>query len=76
MVRDRAFFLHMYITWGKTPSLVSKSRSSVKVKVKYQGHSFGKNGCFGGNCASQTHLVDNGYRFYIFNSIPGNKILD
>ena len=39
MLSDRAFIFHIYIPWGKTLSLVPKSRSSVKVKVKYQGHS-------------------------------------
>ena len=45
MVNDRAFIFHVYIPWGKALSLVLKSRSSVK--VKYQGHSFRKNGCSG-----------------------------
>ena len=40
MISDRAFILHIYIPWGKTFSLVPKSRSSVK--VKYKGHSFEK----------------------------------
>ena len=53
--------------WGKTLSLVPKSRSSIKVRVKYQGRSFRKNGRCGGirrksgRCGgiqvSQTHLV-------------------
>ena len=42
MVSDRAFIFHTYISWGKSLSLLPKSRSSVKVKVKYQGHSFKK----------------------------------
>ena len=44
MVSDRAFIfhIHVYISWGKALSLVQKSRSSAKVKVKYQGHSFWK----------------------------------
>ena len=40
MVTDRAFIFHMCIPYGKTSSPVLRSRSSVKVKVKYQGHSF------------------------------------
>ena len=40
MVSDITFIFHMCIPWGKTLSLVPKSRSSVK--VKYQGHSFQK----------------------------------
>ena len=38
MVSDRAFIFCIYIPWDKTLSLVPKSRSSVKVKVKYQGY--------------------------------------
>ena len=42
-----------------THLLVSRSRSSATVKVKYQGHFLKKNGCFGGIMisVSQTHLV-------------------
>ena len=40
MVSDRAFLFHIYILWGKTLSLVPMLRPFVKVKVKYQGHSF------------------------------------
>ena len=36
MVSHGAFIFHIYIPWGKTLSLVPKSRLSVKVKVKYQ----------------------------------------
>ena len=58
MVSDRAFIFHIFIPWGKALSSVPKSRSSVKVKVKYQGHSFlKKNGRFGGIGVSQTHLA-------------------
>ena len=57
MVNDRAFIFHIYIPWGKTLSLVPKSRSSVKVKVKYQGHSFRKKNEGGGIRVSQTHVV-------------------
>ena len=46
MVSDRAFILHIhvhvYYSLGKTLSLVSKSRSSVKVQVKCQGHNVQK----------------------------------
>ena len=38
MVSDGDFIFHIYIPWGKTLSLLAKSRSSVKIKVKYQGH--------------------------------------
>ena len=49
MASHRALIFHIYIPWGKTLSLVPKSRSPVKVKVKfiYQDHSFRKNGCCG-----------------------------
>ena len=36
MASDRAFIFHIYISNGKTFSLVSRLKSSVK--VKYQGH--------------------------------------
>ena len=35
-------FIYMSIPWGNIYSLVPRSRSSVKVKVKYQDHSFQK----------------------------------
>ena len=54
---DTAFIFHIYIPWGKTLSLVPKSRSSIKVKVKCQGHCFQKNGHCGVIRVSQTHLV-------------------
>ena len=57
MVSDRSFIFYIYIPWGKILSLVTNSRSSVKVKVKYQGHSFRKNGLDGDIRVSQTHLV-------------------
>ena len=40
MVSDKVFIFHMCITCGKTFHLVTGSRSSVKVKVKYPGHIF------------------------------------
>ena len=46
----------MFIPWGKMLSLVPKSKSPVKVKVKYQGHSFLKNGHCVGIHVSQTQL--------------------
>ena len=56
MVSDRAFIFHICIPWGKTLSLVPKSRSSVK--VKYQCHSFRKKLAVAeGIRVSQTHLV-------------------
>ena len=39
-----------------THLLVPGSRSSAKVKVKYEGHVSNKNGYFGGIIVSQTHL--------------------
>ena len=39
-----------------THLLVLSSRSSAKVKVKYQGH-VSEDGCFGGISGSQAHLV-------------------
>ena len=38
MVSGRAFIFHIYIPWGKTLSLVPKSKPSVK--VKYKSHIF------------------------------------
>ena len=55
MVSDRAVIFHIYVHRGKTFSLVTKSRSSVK--VIYQGHSFRNNGCCRGISVSQTLLV-------------------
>ena len=68
MVSDRAFIFHvyMYFPWGKTLSLEVKPRSSVK--VKYQGHSFRKNGCFWDIHVSQTHLF-----FFFFRSTGGSE---
>ena len=57
MERDRAFIFHIYIPQGRTLSEVPKSRSFVKVKVKYQSHSFRKIDHCGGIRVSQTHLV-------------------
>ena len=45
LVRVRAFIFHVSIPCEKTFLLVSSSRSSVKVEVKYQGHSF-RNNCY------------------------------
>ena len=38
MVSDRAFIFHMCIPCGKTFYVVPKSKSSIMVSVKYQGH--------------------------------------
>ena len=38
MVSDRDFIFHMCVPCGKTFSLVPRSRSFVKVEVKYQDH--------------------------------------
>ena len=59
MVSDRTLLFHIYIPWDKTLSFEPKSRSSVKVKVKYQGHSFRKknHGLRRGISVSQTQLV-------------------
>ena len=57
MVSDAAFTFDIYNPWGKTISLVPKSRSSVKFKVKYQGHSFRKDGHCRSIHVSQTHLA-------------------
>ena len=48
------FIFYLSIPWVKTLGLVQKSRLSVKVKVKYQGHSFRKNGHCGGIILLQT----------------------
>ena len=56
MVSDRAFIFHIYIPWGKIPSIAPKSRSSVK--VKYQGHSSRKkNPLWGYSCFTNTLLL-------------------
>ena len=53
----RALTFHLSIPCDKTFLLVPSSRSSVKVKVKYQGHSFRENDRCGGISVSQTQLV-------------------
>ena len=62
LVRVMAFVFRMSVPCDKTFLLVPSSRSSVKVKVEYEGHRFfflggGGNGCCGGISVSQTHLV-------------------
>ena len=48
----------MSIPCDHTFLLVTRSRSSVKVSVKNQGHSFPKNGLWGGGIrVSQTHIL-------------------
>ena len=39
MASDKTIIFHIYIPWSKT---LPKPRSSVKIKVKYQDHSFQK----------------------------------
>ena len=46
----KAYLINMHL-------LVLKSRSSAKVKVKYEGYISQKNGRFGGIRVSQIHLV-------------------
>ena len=46
----KAYLINMHL-------LVPRSRSSVKVKVKYEGYISPKNGRFGGIRVSQTYLV-------------------
>ena len=57
LVRVKAIIFHMSIPCYKIFLLVPSSRSSVKVTVKYQGHSFRKNGHSRGIGVSQTHCV-------------------
>ena len=68
MVSDRAFIFHIHIAWDKALSLVTlKSRSSVKVKVKYQGHSFSKKWPLPGHsCFTNTSCFVFWYRIYLF----------
>ena len=55
-----------------THPLVQRSRSSAKVKVKYQGHiSQKKNDRFRGTSVSQTHLV---YLFFLLLFIALNAV--
>ena len=46
----KAYLINMHLP-------VPRSRSSAKVKVKYNGLHFSKNGRFGGIRVSQAHLV-------------------
>ena len=56
MLNDRVFIFHMCIPYGETVSLMS--RSSVNIKVKYQGHTFLKMAVTrAGSSVSQTHFV-------------------
>ena len=48
---DSAFIFHMCILWGKTFSLVQRSRSSIEFTI------FKKIAFVVTFCASQTHLV-------------------
>ena len=56
-VRVKAFMFHVSIPCDKIFLLVPSSWSSVKVKVKYQGHSFLKNGRCWGIGVWQKHLI-------------------
>ena len=57
MVTDRAFIFPICIPWGKTIYFVPKSRSSAKVKVKYQGQFLEKKCRCGNISVSQIQLV-------------------
>ena len=57
LVRVIALVFHMSIPCEKTFMLVPSSRSSVKVKVRYQDHSFRKNCNCRGISISQTQAV-------------------
>ena len=60
MVIYTAFSFYMCTPCGKTFSLVLRSRSSVKVEIKYQGHiKKKKKWLLGGVCVfcTHTHLV-------------------
>ena len=46
MVSDRASIFHIYIPWGKTLSLVPKSRSNIKVTVFRKSGCCGRHSCF------------------------------
>ena len=50
-----------------THLLVPRSRSSAKVKVKYQGH-VSQDGCVGGISVSQTHHVFD--RITLYHTVP------
>ena len=56
-----------------THLLVSRSRSSAKVKVKYQGHVSQKMGVSG---ALVFHKRILGFFFFFCNPLPNDKILD
>ena len=62
MISDRPFIFQIYISWGKALYLVPKATSSIKIKVKYHGHSFRENGRCGGIRVSQIHLVCISYK--------------
>ena len=55
MVSDRAFIFHTNVPWDKTlPIVVPKPRSFVK--VKNQGHSFGKKIAIAGKFVFYEHI--------------------
>ena len=57
MTWHRTCIFCMWISCDQTLMMLPNSRSSLKVKIKYQGHSFLKNSRCGGIHASQTHFV-------------------
>ena len=65
---------HMSISCDKTFLLVPSLRSSVKVMVKYQGHSFRMNGCSWGNSVSQIQLVFHGLTNKVRNKETNEKM--
>ena len=57
MVNGGAFIFHMCIPCGQTFSFVPWSRSSAKVKVKYQNHIFQKMAGGGGALVFHEHFL-------------------
>ena len=57
MASDSAFIFHMCIPCGKNFSSEPSSRSSFKVKMKYQAQIFKKNSCYMDIHVSKSHLV-------------------
>ena len=57
MVSYKAVIFPMRIPCGKTFFIVSRQRSSVKVRVKYTGQIVERNGRYGVSRVSQAHLL-------------------
>ena len=57
MISDSAFIFHMYIPCSKTFSFVPRSRSPVKVSMKYQCHIFQKWLLRGHSCFTNTFCL-------------------